>query len=146
MSNAEIQMNRFLVDVFNDVLHLEEMSLSQGPCKDLSVSEMHVLEAVANGGESPSMSSLAARLRVTASTLTIAVKTLEQKGYIERRRCEEDKRRVSVYLTDRAAPALAHHAGFHQKLIEGVSSQLNEAQLENLSAALACLHAFFSSL
>lgn len=146
MNQAEQTINRFLVEVFNDILHLEEGSLAKGPCKDLSVTEIHVLEAVQNGGEDPSMSSLAAKLRVTASSLTVAVKTLEQKGYLERRRSQQDKRRVAVYLTEKALPALVHHAEFHQKLIDGASSQLNEHQMEELTQALIRLHTFFNSL
>lgn len=146
MNQAEQTINCFLVGVFNDILRLEENSLSKGPCKDLSVTEIHVLEAVQNGGEDPSMSSLAARLRVTASSLTVAVKTLEQKGYLERRRSQQDKRRVAVYLTEKALPALEHHAEFHEKLVNGVSSQLNERQLEELTHALVRLHEFFSGL
>ena len=48
VTEAEKKINRFLVDVFNDVLRLEEENLARGPHKNLSVSEMHVLEAVDN--------------------------------------------------------------------------------------------------
>ena len=73
MTEAEKKINRFLVDVFNDVLRLEEENLARGPHKNLSVSEMHVLEAVDNAAEGVTMRELAARLRVTASTLTVAL-------------------------------------------------------------------------
>ena len=78
MTEAEQKINSFLVDVFNDVLRLEEDDLARGPYKNLSVSEMHVLEAVDSAAGGETMRELAARLRVTASTLTVAVKTLEQ--------------------------------------------------------------------
>ncbi len=146
MNPTEQQINRFLVEVFNDVLHLEEASLADGPCKNLSVSELHVLEAVQCSGKDPSMSELAARLRVTASTLTIAVKTLEQKGYLVRQRCQEDKRRVVVHLTEKSNAALEHHSDFHRQLIEGVSQHLTSSQLEDLARALSCLHDFFTGL
>jgi len=60
MTPAEQKINHFLVDVFNDVLHLEEDSIAKGPYKNLSVSEMHVLEAVQNGERAETMSELAA--------------------------------------------------------------------------------------
>lgn len=146
MNSTEQQINRFLVEVFNDVLHLEESSLADGPCKNLSVSELHVLEAVQCSGKDPSMSELASRLRVTASTLTIAVKTLEQKGYLVRQRCQEDRRRVVVHLTERADAALEHHSEFHHQLITGVSQHLTPTQMEDLARALSCLHDFFTGL
>ena len=147
MTPTEQQINRFLVEVFNDVLHLEEASLADGPCKNLSVTELHVLEAVQQcSGDEPSMSTLAARLRITASTLTVAVKTLEKKGYLVRARCQDDKRRVTVHLTEQASAALAHHATFHEKLIEGVSGHLTEQQMQDLVRALNSLHTFFTGL
>ena len=146
MKQAEQEINRFLVEVFNDVLHLEEASLADGPCKNLSVSELHVLEAVQNAGEDSSMSALAAHLRITASTLTVAVKTLEQKGYLIRQRSQQDKRRVTVHLTDKADAALAHHTDFHKKLVQGVSSHLTPNQMQDLANALSCLHNFFTEL
>lgn len=146
MTPAEQKINHFLVNVFNDVLHLEEDSIAKGPYKNLSVSEMHVLEAVQNGGGSETMSELAARLRVTASTLTVAVKTLEQKGFLLRLREAADKRKVTVRLTEKAEGALACHAAFHEQLIAQVSARLNEEQMEGLAAMLSTLHSFFTAL
>ena len=94
MTRQEEQINAFLVNVFNDVLRLEEENLRCLGGKRLSVSEMHVLEAVQQQGEADvTMRQLAAGLGVTASTLTIAVKTLERKGYLVRLRPLPDKRR-----------------------------------------------------
>ncbi len=146
MNESERDINRFLVEVFNDVLHLEEASLAHGPCKNLSVSELHVLETVQNSGEDPSMSELAAKLRVTASTLTIAVKTLEQKGYLIRQRSQQDRRRVTVHLTERAGAALDHHTEFHQHLVNGVCRNLGPEETRDLVRALNNLHDFFTSL
>lgn len=146
MNAAEQKINRFLVDVFNDVLHLEEESIAKGPYKNLSVSEMHVLEAVQKGGRSETMSELAARLRVTASTLTVAVKTLEQKGFLQRLRDSADKRKVTVRLTPQAETALQSHAAFHERLIAQVSQKLTDAQMEALSNMLSELHGFFTTL
>lgn len=146
MTPAQEKINRFLVDVFNDVLHLEEDSIAKGPYKNLSVSEMHVLEAVQKGGRAETMSELAARLRVTASTLTVAVKTLEQKGFLLRLRDSADKRKVTVMLTDKAEDALRCHTAFHEQLIAQVSARLTEQQMEDPASMLSALHGFFTAL
>ena len=146
MTRQEELINTFLVEVFNDVLHLEEASLMRSGCKNLTVSEMHVLEAVQKGEHDETMSELAARLHVTASTLTVAVKTLEQKGYLVRQRATDDRRKVTVHLTQPARDALRHHAGFHQELVEQVSTQLPPEQMKALTQALECLHQYFSGL
>lgn len=146
VTEAKKKINRFLVDVFNDVLRLEEENLARGPHKNLSVSEMHVLEAVENAAEGVTMRELAARLRVTASTLTVAVKTLEQKGYLVRAKAEDDRRKVTVTLTDAARGALERHAAFHEQLIDRVSRRLSAGQMEQLADTLSALHGFFTDI
>ena len=146
VTEAEQKINSFLVDVFNDVLRLEEDDLARGPYKNLSVSEMHVLEAVDSAAGGETMRELAARLRVTASTLTVAVKTLEQKGYLVRAKAEDDRRKVTVTLTDAARGALERHAAFHEQLIDRVSRRLSAGQMEQLADTLSALHGFFTDI
>ena len=56
MERGEAQLNRFLVEVFHDVMRLEEQELLKGPFKNLSVSEMHVIEAACDGQDKGSNS------------------------------------------------------------------------------------------
>lgn len=150
MTQHEAQLNGFLVNVFNDILRLEEASIRKGPCKNLSVSEMHVLEAVEKASASTpggaGMAEVAAQLSITSGTLSVAVKTLEQKGYLARARGSRDKRRVTVTLTQAARPALESHATFHEMLVARASARLSEAEIAALSTALASLHTFFTEL
>lgn len=144
MTPAQQTINRFLMEVFNGVLRLEEESIAKGKHKNLSVSEVHVLEAVQNATEGQSMSDMAASLRVTPGTFTIAVKTLEQKGFLLRTKQRQDKRRVTVKLTEAACEALVTHTDFHRRLVENVSLHLTEEETENLSQMLCSLGAFFA--
>lgn len=141
MTPTEEVINTFLVDVFNDVLRLENESLRRSGCRQLSVSELHMLEAVQGGAAG--MGELAERLSLSPGSVTIAAKTLEQKGYLVRSRSQTDRRRVTVSLTPRAEGALAYHAAFHRQLIGAVSAALGQQQLETLGDALRTLHTFF---
>ena len=51
MADSRAQLNQFLVEVFHDVMRLEEQELLKGPFKNLSVTEMHVIEAACDGQE-----------------------------------------------------------------------------------------------
>ena len=148
MNDSQTQLNRFLVEVFHDVLRLEEQSLAKGQFQNLSVSEMHVIEAVVNGEAEghTGMAALAAKLQVSAGTLTIAVKTLEQKGYLLRCKTSADRRRVTVAATALGQAAFSAHLVFHRQLIDAVSQQLPPAQLASLASALSTLHHFFDKL
>jgi DNA-binding MarR family transcriptional regulator len=146
MTLYEEQLNHFFVTVFNDILRLEESSLAKGSHKQLSVSEMHVIEAVCNSQEETNtMKALSDKLKITASSLTIAVKTLEQKGYLIRKKSETDKRKVYVTATETAKVANLEHAKFHRELVSSITKELNETEILSLTTALRTLHHFFIS-
>ncbi|MEG0306431.1 MAG: MarR family transcriptional regulator [Clostridium sp.] len=148
MTIYEDQLNDFFINIFNDILRLEEESLAKGHFENLSVNEMHVIEAVCDGESncSNTMKSLSNKLMITASSLTISVKTLEQKGYLTREKDTEDKRKVLVVSTKIAKDAYDHHKEFHRNLIASVSETLNEVELAALTLALGTLHRFFITL
>lgn len=147
MTQQQQTINGFLVDVFNDVLRLEERSLRKERT-GLSLTELHVLETVQRVSEERggTMADVAAALGVTSGTLTIAVKTLEQKGYVRRERDDADRRRVIVRLTDKALPALRRHAEFHRALVTGATEGLTDEELRAFTKALGSLRSFFNTL
>lgn len=147
MTQQQQTINGFLVDVFNDVLRLEECSLRKERT-GLSLTELHVLETVQRVSEERggTMADVAAALGVTSGTLTIAVKTLEQKGYVRRERDDADRRRVIVRLTDKALPALRRHAEFHRALVTGATERLTDEELRAFTKALGSLRSFFNTL
>ena len=79
MNQNESMIDRVLVHLFNDLLRIEEKTL-QKQVGDLSMREVHIIEAVcAAQKEDNTMTVLAATLRVTVGSLTVAIKTLERK-------------------------------------------------------------------
>lgn len=148
MNDYKENLNKFLNDVFHDILRLEEASLSKGEFKNLSINEMHVIEAVHDGNKEGlhTMTEISAKLMVTGSTLTTSVKTLEQKGYLVRSKLTEDKRRVNVALTPLGAKAYEKHKEFHTKLVNHVADNLVMEELTALENALSILHTFFNTM
>jgi len=135
-------MNDILVNLFNDILDIEEKALISGEYKDISVNDMHVIEAI--GIREPrNMSAVSRDLSVTVGTLTIAVNSLVKKGYVKRVRSEEDRRVVFISLTDKGEKAFYHHQNFHNKMILAVLRDLNEEETEALTKALVKLQKFF---
>ena len=73
--NSVETVNDVLVNLFNEIMDIEERALITPEYKDISVNDMHVIEAV--GIRNPrSMSAIAKDLSVTVGTLTIAVNHL----------------------------------------------------------------------
>ena len=46
MNKSTITINELLVQLFNDILQIEEKSLKEGIISDLSITEIHTIEAI----------------------------------------------------------------------------------------------------
>ena len=138
-------LNRFLVEVFNEILKTEENALSKA-YKDLSLRELHLIEEVCRAEDEARdnrATAIAAAQRVTAGTLTTAVSLLERKGYLERRRDERDRRAVRIWPTEKARAADQVHAAFHREMVDEILKTLSDQEAQVLVRALGSLTAFF---
>ena len=112
MEDFSTQLNVLLVDTFNSILRMEESMLKSAGGANLSIGEMHLLEAVGKGDpEGCTISSLARERSVTLPSVTVAVNKLVKKGYVEKQRCEEDSRSVRVRLTQQGRRAETGQSG-----------------------------------
>ena len=143
MEKHEKMIDHVLVHLFNDLLRIEERTL-QRACPGLSMREIHIIEAVCRAQEDDNtMTVLAATLRITAGSLTVAVTTLERKGYVVRRHSASDKRRVHVLPTPAALEVERHHRDFHRRMVEAVTTALPNEQLDVLIEGLRGINDYF---
>ena len=78
-------LNDVLVKLFNRILSIEEEAITKASALGLTMSEIHVIEAIGDM-EPRSMSEVAADLGVTIGTLTASVNRLVHKGHVTRSR------------------------------------------------------------
>lgn len=78
IKNEEI-LNSLFVEVFNDILLIEQKTLKSGVLSDLSVTEIHTIEAIGYK-DSRTMSEVANDLNITVGTLTTAINKLIKKN------------------------------------------------------------------
>lgn len=138
-------LNEVLVKLFREINTIEEKELKSGEYKDLTVNDMHVIEAI-DRGEPKNMSSVAKALSVTTGTLTISVNGLVKKGYVSRTRSEEDRRVVLISLTEKGCRAYLRHQNFHQEMIDAIIKDLTEEEQFILGKALRNLNQFFRTV
>lgn len=143
MEKHEKMIDQVLVHLFNDLLRIEERTL-QKECVGLSMREIHIIEAVcAAQHEDNTMTVLAATLRITVGSLTVAVSTLERKGYLERRHSTTDRRRVHVLPLPPALEVEKAHRAFHRRMVEAVTTAIPPNQLDTLIAGLHAVNDYF---
>lgn len=72
------EINDYLVSVFNDIMTIEETELKKSQFSDLSIKEMHTIEAIGLHNQKTA-TEVAKELSITGGTLTIAIKNLVKK-------------------------------------------------------------------
>jgi len=135
-------LNELLVKLFHDIIQIEEHSLKDDQFHDLSITEIHVIEAIGLGPER-NMSSVARDLDITMGTLTIAINNLLRKGYVYRTRSDEDRRIVLIFLTEKGKNAYGQHSQFHDEMIKTTISKLSEEEMKVLISALENINGYF---
>lgn len=145
MYDNRSELNYFLVKVFNEILRIEEDCLKAGEFKNLSVREMHVIEAVCDAGKNANRASdIAQALHISAGTLTTEVGVLERKGCLIRKQDTNDRRIVRICPTEKGLRANEVHQQFHQKMVSDVMAALSAEETESLVKGLKSLAAFFN--
>ena len=145
MEESVSLINELMVDVFNDILQIEEETLRKGPFADLSVTEVHTVEAIGMY-VMQTASEVAKKLGITAGTLTVAVNNLVKKGYVERFRGEDDRRLVKLGLTKKGRLLYRVHARFHVQMVRASITGLSKEEETVLIKAFRGLHAFLSGV
>lgn len=136
------RLNGILVSLFNSVLKMEEAALKNSSRHNLSMTEIHTLDAIGIG-KGKTMTQVATTLRISISTLTTAIDKLVQKGYVERRRVPEDRRIVRIELTEEGENAVKEHTEFHQKMVNDAISDLDDEKKNILVKSLDNINDFF---
>ncbi|MBL1230854.1 MarR family transcriptional regulator [Enterococcus sp. BWB1-3] len=134
-------INDYLVNVFNDILTIEESELKKSKFKDLSITEMHTIEAIGMYKRKTS-SEVAKELSITVGTLTVAINNLVKKNYVERIRSEDDRRVVKLGLTQKGKLLYRVHQHFHREMVKNILSGMDQKEEQALLKALKNLHDF----
>ncbi len=141
MNDTRRTLNELLVNLFNNILAIEEANL-QNQHVSLSMTEVHILEAIEKS-DSNMMSAVAKYLMITQGTLTVSVSKLEKKGYVERIKDESDRRIVRLKNTEKANTVLQVHNDFHKQMIDKIVNDLDIEEEQELLKSLYKVSQFF---
>jgi len=136
MKSAHATLNQVLVSLFHHVVRIEELSLRK---PGVSLRETHVIEAVCEATDHR-MTALAQALHITTGSLSVAVDTLERKGYLMRERAKEDRRVINIRPTEAALRVHEKHLAFHWEIADVIIELLDENQLDVLVGSLNSIH------
>ena len=143
MKPFEEQLNEVIVDTYRSILRVEENILKRSDQTDLSISEIHMLEAVGKGKDRRrTISELAEVLNITLPSETVAITKLMKKGYVEKVRGEEDGRIVYVSLTRQGRRIDSAHRYFHESMVRSIIRDMTESEMQALYKGVMKLDTF----
>jgi DNA-binding MarR family transcriptional regulator len=145
MKDTYKTLNELLVNMFNEVLTIEEKALITKEFSNISITDMHIIEAIGLGS-GRNMSSVAKDLDITVGTLTIAINNLVKKGYVNRNRSTKDRRVVLISLSDTGKKAYNHHEDFHKNMIEEIIAMLKDEEIEVFTTAVSNINKYFKKI
>lgn len=145
MTDFEQNLNDVLVDTFNGILRYEELCLKNMYTAPVTVSEAHMIDAIGKI-DNPTVSEIAGRMGIALPTATLALKKLENKGFVTKTQSASDGRKAHVSLTRIGEKVHRAHNMFHHKLVKNISDQFNESEKEILLSAIKSLSLFFEDM
>ena len=148
-------MNQKQIGILNDyflhsalrLLSLEEQCLRRSCSKDLSVRELHVLEAVSSLRSSGknTMAEIAKYLHLSPASLTTAINVLVNKGYVARSYSPVDRRVIFVELTETGEDANRRYLDFVRDMILSVADGLDEESADTLISTILNLSEYLEA-
>lgn len=148
-------MNKKQMEILNDyflhsalhLLSLEEQCLRKICAKDLSIRELHVLEAVSSLRESGrnTMAEIARYLHLSPASLTTAVNVLVKKNYVSRRYSPTDRRVIYVDLSETGEEANRKYLDFIRNLIGEVSRGMDEESADSMISSILSLSEYLEN-
>ena len=143
MKNINSELNDFFVNCFYSILKNEENTMSKY-ADNLSISEIHLIEAISRTKDNNG-TNVSKLLNITLGSLTVAATTLINKGYITRKRDDNDKRISRLYLTDEGVYINKKHIEFHNNMINGILENIDDKECDVLVSALDKINKFMEN-
>lgn len=144
MEALEISLNELLVKVYRSMEKLEEVMLRASKDFPLSISEVHMLEAVAaaGGDGDATISGISEYLDIRLPSVTAGVNKMVAKGYLTKEKCGNDARVVRVSLTRQGRRAERAHRYFHRGMVRSVMAELSDEEKTVLVKGVGKLSSF----
>lgn len=134
-----------LLKVNNKLNAIAKMPKDFGTDDYLYTSEIHTIAAI---GKNPNynLTQIADILGVTKSAVSKFVQKLQKKGYLVKRRINEDRREVILELTDKGLLALEGHEQFKETMFKEVNKIIKKTKKEDLLVIEGFLNAVYQAL
>jgi DNA-binding MarR family transcriptional regulator len=148
--NSETENSLFIVDqlfrkLFDKYNKLESKKFFSKTLDDLTVIEINTILVIGQD-QDKKMSEIANTLGVTFGTPTVTVDRLIKKGYVVRRRDEEDRRQVFISLSEKGKTVFEAIINIRNIIAEKIFGILSSEERKALINILTTLNSNFDDI
>lgn len=143
MKNEFTMLNAKLVKIFNDVRLIEQSSLAQSSFSDLSLRDMHTIEAVSLK-DNQTLSQIAKKMCLSPGSMTKIIDKLVVHDYVIRKPNHVDRRIINLSLTDKGNELSKAHLVFHNQMCFELTKDLTNSEYESVEHAIDNLILFLN--
>lgn len=137
-------INDALYNTYYGINRIEEEELKKSRFKDLTVKEMHAIDAITIHGQL-TVSQVAQKLHLSRATITATVDRLVRKGYATRVRDQKDRRVVRLSLTKKGKLLCRAYHAYHNMMVKSFLQNLSDEELQTIYQAFKNLEKFVNS-
>ncbi len=119
--------NKTISSLSDLIENVVQQTIKQYDFDDLSRQQLHYLRVILRL-HNPSVSELAAELKLTKPTVTVMIDKLESKGYIKRVKSDADRRSMHLHLAEKGMQVNSILEKGHDRLAETIKLALNETE------------------
>lgn len=138
------ELNQVLVSTYQALEKLERKMICRNSAVCLSMTEIHLIEAVGRGRDPKTISALAGRLSITLASVTVGVNKLIKKELLQKKRSEKDGRVMFVSLTEKGKQVYRMHAQFHARMAEYIAAGLTKEEKYVMLRGIKKMRDFFA--
>lgn len=135
MTQEFMKLNAKLVKIFNDVRSIEEQSLMQSTFADITLRDMHTIEAIAVKDQQ-TVSQVAHKMYLSPGSMTKIIDKLVALKYVMRCPSVTDRRIINLGLTSKGQAVSAAHMAFHEAMCQTLTKGLTESEVLKLLQAV----------
>jgi len=119
----------------NMVVQTEEAAKEKFDLTGLTLTQLHYLETI-NLLINPNLTELAANLKLTKPTVTVAIDKLIEKNYVFKVQSDEDRRSAHLHLTEKGKQINQIHELAHKTISDTICLKLNSDEQQLLIGLL----------
>jgi DNA-binding MarR family transcriptional regulator len=144
MERSIMLLNELLTDFYLNILRLEETALKRNPRIALSLHDVLLIHAVSGSGDDGlTVGTLAEKLNVSRPSATVAVRKLENKGFVRKSGHPADGRVVRVHLTKEGKKIDSYLMYFQRCLIDEINQTFTPEESDCLVRAVGKMNEVF---